>query len=330
MKKFIIFILVLAVLIGTLAFFVYMDGDDADTASTEKTDVKVAVLNGTTGFGMAQLMEQNANKKASNNYKFSVETVGSDIIAQLVNGSVDIAALPTNAAAAVYNRTQGGVKVIAINTLGVLYAVENGETITSITDLEGKTIYCPAQNPQYILEYLLTKNNINATINTEYEAPADLRTALVSNQLGENAIAILPEPMVTMALNGNSSLRVALDLTAEWNAVEDSQLVQGCVVVRNEFYEKNKKAVSKFLDEYKASIEFMQKNVDEAAKLIVKHGIFANEAVAKAAIPKCNVTYLAGNDMKVAMEGFLTAMKEVAPASIGNKLPGDDFYLVTK
>ena len=330
MKKFIIFLLVLAVLIGTLAFFVYMDGDEADTATTEKTDVKVAVLNGTTGFGMAQLMEQNANKKAANNYTFTVETVGSDIIAQLVNGSVDIAALPTNAAAAVYNRTQGGVKVIAINTLGVLYAVENGNTITSIQDLEGKTIYCPAQNPQYILEYLLAKNNINATINTEYEAPADLRTALVANQLGENAIAILPEPMVTMALNGNSSLRVALDLTAEWNAVEDTQLVQGCVVVRNEFYEKNKKAVSKFLDEYKTSIEYMQTNVDEAAKLVVKYGIFANEAVAKAAIPKCNVTYLAGADMKNAMEGFLTAMKEVAPASIGNKLPGDDFYLVTK
>jgi NitT/TauT family transport system substrate-binding protein len=307
-----------------------MDGDEADTATTEKTDVKVAVLNGTTGFGMAQLMEQNANKKAANNYTFTVETVGSDIIAQLVNGSVDIAALPTNAAAAVYNRTQGGVKVIAINTLGVLYAVENGNTITSIQDLEGKTIYCPAQNPQYILEYLLAKNNINATINTEYEAPADLRTALVANQLGENAIAILPEPMVTMALNGNSSLRVALDLTAEWNAVEDTQLVQGCVVVRNEFYEKNKKAVSKFLDEYKTSIEYMQTNVDEAAKLVVKYGIFANEAVAKAAIPKCNVTYLAGADMKNAMEGFLTAMKEVAPASIGNKLPGDDFYLVTK
>ena len=330
MKKFIIFLLVLGLLIGGLAFFVYIDGDEADTVSTEKTDVKVAVLNGTTGFGMAQLMEQNANKQAANNYTFTVETVGSDIIAQLVNGSVDIAALPTNAAAAVYNRTQGGVKVIAVNTLGVLYAVENGETITSIADLEGKTIYCPAQNPQYILEYLLIKNNINATINTEYEAPADLRTALVANQLGENAIAILPEPMVTMALSANDTLRVALDLTAEWNAVEDSQLVQGCVVVRNEFYEKNKKAVSKFLDEYKASIEYMQTNVDEAAKLIVKHGIFANENVAKAAIPNCNVTYLAGNDMKTAMEGFLTAMKEVAPASIGNKLPGDDFYLVTK
>ena len=328
MKKFIIFVAVLAVLIFTLAMFVFLGEDEPDTVSNEKTDIKVAVLNGTTGFGMAHLMEQNANKKADNNYTFTVEKEGSDIIAQLINGTVDIAALPTNAAATVYNRTQGGVKIIAINTLGVLYIVENGTAIESINDLEGKTIYCPAQNPQFILEYLLNKNNINATIDTTYSAPADLRAALVANQLGENAVAVLPEPMVTMATSANSQLRVALNLTNEWDNVEDNQLVQGCIVVRNKFLTKNKDAVNKFLSEYKASIEYVKNNVDDAAKLIVKHGIFANENVAKAAIPKCNLTYIDGDNMKTVMEGFIAAMKEVAPQSIGGKTPADDFYYV--
>ena len=216
-------------------------GDGEKSGDKDKTDIKVAVLNGTTGFGMAHLMEKNANKKASNNYTFSVESDGTDVIAQLTNGTVDIAALPTNAASVVYNRTQGGVKIIAINTLGVLYVVENGQSINSISDLEGKTIYTPAQNPMFILKYLLNKNGINAKIDTTYAQPADLRTALASGQLGDGAVAVLPEPMVTMAQSANKSLRVALDLTAEWNKVEDNTLVQGCVVVRTEFLKKNRR-----------------------------------------------------------------------------------------
>lgn len=305
------------------------ENDDATNNDETKTDIKVAVLNGTTGFGMAQLMEQNANGNARNNYTFSVETEGADVIAQLINGSVDIAALPTNAASVVYNRTQGGVKVLAINTLGVLYVVEDGASINSISDLAGKTIYCPAQNPQFILQYLLNKNNVSATIDTTYAAPADLRTALASGKLGENAIAVLPEPMVTMAQSANKNLRVALDLTEIWNSDEtadNSQLVQGCVVVRNQFLKKNKDAVKAFMEEYKTSIEYLTNNVDDAAKLIVKHGIFGNESVAKAAIPKCNVAYIDGNQMKTALSGFLKAMSTVAPASIGGALPTEDFY----
>lgn len=329
MKKLLTFLMIMTLAVVML-FSCGKDEND-ETVNNKKTDVKVSVLNGTTGFGMAHLMEQNANKNAANNYTFSVETEGADIIAQLINGSVDIAALPTNAASVVYNRTQGGVKILAINTLGVLYVIENGTNINSFSDLEGKTIYCPAQNPQFILKYLLNKNNINATIDTTYAAPADLRAALAANKLGENAIAVLPEPMVTMAKSANKDLRVALDLTAVWEEStkgEDSQLVQGCVVVRNEFLKKNKDAVNAFLEEYKTSIEYLKTNTADAAKLVVKHGIFANENVAKAAIPKCNVAYLDGNAMKTAMHGFLNAMKTVAIASIGGAMPTDDFYYV--
>lgn len=317
----------LLILVLSLSLFASCGKDEETNTEEGKTNVKVSVLNGTTGFGMAHLMEQNANKKASNNYTFSVESEGTDIIAQLVNGTVDIAALPTNAASVVYNRTQGAVKVIAINTLGVLYVIDSGNSVNSIADLEGKKIYCPAQNPMFILKHLLNKNGINAEIDTTYSAPADLRSALASGEL-DDAIAVLPEPMVTIAQSANKNLRVALDLTEEWNKVEDSSLVQGCVVVRTEFLTKNKDAVDKFLAEYKTSIEYMSTNTADAAKLVKKHGIFANENVAKAAIPKCNVAYMDGSDMKKAMEGFLAAMNTVAPASIGGALPTDDFYYV--
>lgn len=330
MKKLLLLLMILTLSVTMLFSCGNKDNENADN-NDKKTDIKVAVLNGTTGFGMAQLMEQNANGNARNNYTFSVETEGADVIAQLINGSVDIAALPTNAASVVYNRTQGGVRVLALNTLGVLYIVENGTAINSISDLEGKTIYCPAQNPQFILQYLLNKNGVNATVDTTYAAPADLRTALASGQLGENAIAVLPEPMVTMAQSANKNLRVALDLTAVWNSdenAENSQLVQGCVVVRNQFLKKNKDAVNAFLEEYKLSIEYLKTNTEDAAKLVVKHGIFANENVAKVAIPKCNVAYIDGNNMKNALSGFLNAMYTVAPASIGGALPTDDFYYV--
>ena len=304
-------------------------GEEASIGENGKTNVRVAVLNGTTGFGMAQLMETGAAGNASNNYTFTVEQDPQAIGAQLISGDVDIAAVPTNLASVLYNRTQGGIKVIALNTLGVLYVVETGTTISSIKDLEGKTIYTPAQNPSFILKYILKKNKINATVDDySYSQPDALRAAVVAGALKSNSIAVLPEPMVTIAKNNNPSLRVALDLTEEWNKVESSPLVQGCVVVRNSFLKNNKDAVEAFLAEYKTSLEFVNSNTDEAASLIVKHGIFANEAVAKKAIPKCNIVYIDGANMKTYMHGFLLALKSIAPASMGTNMPTDDFYFI--
>ena len=172
MKKILSLILVL---LFSLSFIVSCD-------NSEKADVKVAVLSGTTGFGMAHLMEQNLNGASNNNYNFSVETKPDDVKAQILNNSIDIAAVPTNLASALYNATKGGVKVLAINTLGVLYAVENGNTVKTIKDLEGKTIYCPAQNPEFVLKHIINKNKINATIDTTFSDPADLRTAIASGE----------------------------------------------------------------------------------------------------------------------------------------------------
>ena len=293
---------------------------------TEKKagNVNVSVLNGTTGFGMAWLMEESANDRSSNKYTFNVESDASLISAALINGSVDIAALPTNAASNLYVKTKGGVQILAINTLGVLYVVENGNTVTKLSDLEGKTIYCPAQNPKFILEYILKKNNIKATIDTTYSAPADLRMAVAS---GKVSLAVLPEPMVTIAKSANKSLVTALDLTEEWSKIDGaSALVQGCVVVRTEFAKNYPDSVSSFLDEYKKSIEYTNTNPKETGELIAKYNVFAKAAIATKAIPNCNIAFMDGKDMKDAMSKFIDAMYSVNPASVGGSIPDDDFY----
>ena len=190
--------------------------------------VNVMVLNGTTGFGMANLMDDAANGKAQQAYSFTVETDASNVVAALANGSADIAALPTNAAAAVYNKTQGKVQVLALNTLGVLYLVTDGSvTVESMADLAGKTVYAPAQNPSFIFQHLCQANGLDdVTIDNTYAQPADLNTAVASGQV---SIAVLPEPMVTVAKSKNPDLQVALDLTAERDKVSaPGSLVQGC------------------------------------------------------------------------------------------------------
>lgn len=295
--------------------------------------VNVMVLNGTTGFGMAGLISESEAGNAALNYTFSVETDASNITAALVNGTADIGALPTNAAAALYNKTEGKVQILALNTLGVLYLVTDGsEEITSLEDLRGKTVYAPAQNPTFIFQALCEKNGLavgtDITIDNTYAQPADLNTAVSA---GEVSIAVLPEPMVTVARSANDQLVVALDLTEEWDKVmEPGSLVQGCVVVRTEFAAEHPAEVARFLEEYQASVDLLTTDVASAAQKIEETGVFAKAAVAQKAIPNCNVCFITGEEMQSAMAEFLNIMAEVAPDSIGGAVPADDFYCILK
>ena len=299
---------------------------EAPAEAEAAAPVNIMVLNGTTGFGMAHLMDAAAKGESAQAYSFTVETDASNIVAALANGSVDIAALPTNAAAAVYNKTQGKVQALALNTLGVLYLVTDGSvTVESMADLEGQTVYAPAQNPSFIFRHIVEANGVqNVTIDNTYAQPADLNTAVAS---GEVAIAVLPEPMVTVAKSKNPDLVVALDLTAEWDKVsQPGSLVQGCVVVRADFAAQNPAAVNTFLDEYCVSIEKLTTDVEGTAAKIEATGIFTKAAVAAKAIPNCNVCFITGAEMQEALSQFLTIMHGVAPASVGGSIPGDDFY----
>ena len=306
-------------------------GGTSDALYDSTLPIKVTVLNGTTGFGMAKLMNNKANGTAALNYTFDVQADASNVTKALINGSTDIAALPTNAAATVYNKTNGAVQVLALNTLGVLYVVtrnalpENG----GIEALRGKTVYCPANNPAIIFSAICEASGLKVgtdiTIDTSYAEPAALRAALVK---GDVNLAVLPEPMVTIAQKADTSISVAIDLTAAWDQkFPAGSLTQGCVVVRTEFAAAHPKEIAKFLEEYAASIAFMQEKPAEAAEIIVAEGVFAGAAaVAAAAIPKCNVTFKSGNEMKAALSIFLEALHSINPGSVGGNLPKDDFY----
>ena len=303
----------------------------------EKTPIiNVYTLNGTTGFGMAKLMNDAKAGTTVEKYNFSVQSDASMVTAALLNGTADIAALPTNAAANIYNKSEGGVVVLAVNTLGCLYLLTNqNATVNSFEDLRGKTVYVPAQNPTFIFTYLCKQNGLevgkDVIINSStYAQPAALKDAVATGLVD---IAVLPEPMVTIAINtakssgSNTVITTAMDLTEEWNKVApEGSLVQGCVVVRRAFLEQFPKAVENFFKEYKASIEYLSTDLDSAAQMIVDNGIFTSAPVAKKALPNCNVCFLDGAAMKSAMETYLGILHGIAPASIGGQLPADNFY----
>ncbi len=291
--------------------------------------VNVMVLNGTTGFGMAKLISDAGAGESSIDYTFSVETDASVVTAALISGDCDIAALPTNAAAAVYNKTEGGVRLLALNTLGVLYLVANSQAVTvdSLADLAGMTVYVPAQNPSFLFRALCQQAGVeDVTVDDTYAQPADLRTALAA---GEVDLAVLPEPMVTIACAANDKLAVALDLTEQWDSVFPADsLVQGCVVARTDFVQGRPEDVDAFLEEYGQSIQYLTEDPADAAALIEQTGVFTNAAVAEKAIGRCNVCFITGDDMRADMEQFLDILFTAAPESIGGKLPDEDFYYV--
>lgn len=298
----------------------------------EELNVNVWVLNGTTGFGIAPLVEDAKAGNAALNYAFTVETNAANVQSALINGTADIAALPTNAASALYNKTGGEIVLLALNTRGVLYLVANTAKVaapTSLADLAGKTVFCPAQNPAFVTKALLDKAAVaNVTLDsTTYAEPAALRDAVASGLVD---YAVLPEPMVTIAVskakqaNAGITLSAALDLTAEWKtAFGVDSLVQGCVVARKAFVEAHPEEVKKFLEEYENSINYVIAKPAEASAKIAASGIFAQAAVAEKAIPKCNLCFITGAEMKTAMEAFLAALPV---ASIGGALPAAAFY----
>lgn len=318
-------ILLLTALAFILSFAaVSCNSSNNNTQTPEK--INIATLNGTTGFGMAKLMADSKESKTELAYNIHVESDPSIIQNLLINGELDIAALPTNAAANLYAKTNGGIKILAVNTLGVLYVVINEANagIKTLSDLEGKRVFCPAQNPAFIFKGLCEKANINVEIDNTYAQPADLRTAIVAGQVD---IAVLPEPMVTIATSSNKSLTVALDLTAEWDKVfPDGSLMQGCVVARTDFVENHPETVECFLAEYRASVNFVEENTSEAARLIAESGIFENSNVAKIAIPRCNIKYIDGEEMAASLDIFFSTLYDINPKAVGGSVPPADIY----
>lgn len=294
---------------------------------SKPADINVAVIKGPTGVGMVSLMDSAANGKASNNYTFSVASAPTEVVPKIATGEVDIAAVPTNVAATLYKKTDGNVKMLAVNTLGVLHILEKGETINSFADLKGKTLYTSGQgsNPEYILRYLLEKNGLDPDKDLKIEFVAsndELTAALVS---GKAEVAMIAEPAATTVLKKAEGFRRALDVSDEWDKVSETPLMMGCVVVRADFLAEHEDAVKSFLKEYEKSIKACN-DVAAAAKLCEEQGIIPAAAIAEAAIPNCNITFVSGADMKNGVGEYFKVLFDGNPASIGGELPPDGFY----
>ncbi|MBQ1827486.1 MAG: ABC transporter substrate-binding protein [Erysipelotrichaceae bacterium] len=292
----------------------------------EAGSFRVISLKGPTSMGLVKLLQDNDDRKSFNSYESTMVTDASEVTAALINGSADIAMLPANAAAALFNK-QGGFKVVAINTLGVLYIVENGETLTSIRDLEGKTVYLTGKGttPEYALRYLLGYYGIEESVTLEFCSEATEVATFLKD--GVASIGLLPQPFVTSALMQNDRLRIALSLTDEWAKTTDkSQLVTGVTVVRTEILEKHPDQIAKFLEEYEASINWVNENPADAAVLIEKLGIVAKAAIAQKALPFCNIAFISGAKCKDVLSGYLQTLFEANPKTVGGQMPADEFY----
>lgn len=297
----------------------------------EKLDIQIAALKGPTALGMLSLMKDAEEGNAPDNYEFTLAGAPDEILGNIIKGEFDIAAVPTNVASVLYNKTEGQVQLASLNTLGVLYCVEIGDSIQSVEDLRGKTIYNLGKGatPEFALNYILESNGIDpetdATI--EYKSEAAEVAALMAN--GEASVALLPQPFVTSLLAQNPDVRVALDFTEEWNKVgEGSNITMGAVVIQKSFIEENPEAVERFLEAYEASVNFTngEDTLATAAQYAEDFGIIAKAAVAQKAIPECNIVFIEGAEMKTIAEGFLQVLYEADPAAVGGAVPDADFY----
>ncbi len=294
------------------------------------TDTNVYVLSGPTGIGAASLKEKADKGDTDVKYNISVVAQPDEIVAKISKGEADIAAIATNLAAKLYNKTNGGITVLAVNTLGVLNIVTpKGVEVNSLADLKGKKVYTTGQgsNPEYIINYLLEKNGIDNAKDLTLEFKAEGTELLSVWATDPNAVIIAPQPVATSLTVKYEGSKIAVDLTKEWEKVSaSSALMMGCVVVRNEFLKENKATVDKFLEEYKASIDTANKDIDSTAALCETYGIVAKATIAKKAIPNCNLCFVNGDEMKTKLSGYLQVLFDADKTAVGGKLPNDDFY----
>ncbi len=328
MKRIFALLLAAALLCVGLAGCTQADPSSAPASSEEAVTLRVAGLKGPTSMGLVSLMDKAEAGTAEGNYTFSIATAADELTPKFIQGELDMIAIPVNLASVLYNRTEGDVRLLAVNTLGVLYIVTKNETVASLSDLKGKTIYATGKGstPEYNLRYLLQQSGVDpdADVTIEFKTEPTEVVSILSE--ADSAVAMLPQPFVTVAKGSVEGLSVALDLSAEWDKIGNgSSMVTGVLVARKEIAEKYPDAVATFLKEYENSVAYLNENTADGAALVEKYGI-VKAAVAEKAIPACNIVFISGADMKAKLDGYLQVLFEQNAASVGGKLPADDFY----
>lgn len=295
-------------------------------AAQAESPVRVAALKGPTAMGLVGLMRDGED------YAFTLAASADEITPKLIQGELDIAAVPANLAAVLYNSTSGGVRVLAVNTLGVLYIVERGERIQSVEDLRGRTIYTAGKGstPEYALNYILRGSGLDPVQDVTIEFKSEHAECVAALLNDPEAAAMLPQPFATVAQAKAEDMRIALDLTAEWDRLQadsesPSSMITGVMIARTAFVKEQPEAVAAFLEAYEASVRFTLENTAEAAALIGEYDIF-DAAVAEKALPYCNITFIAGEEMREMLSGYLSELYAQDPASVGGALPDEAFY----
>ena len=302
-----------------------------ETPAEESVNVRVAALKGPTAMGMVKLMSDSGSAEADtagNTYEFTLAASADEVSPKLMQGELDIACVPANLASVLYNRTEGGIVTLAVNTLGVLYIVENGNAVQSMADLAGKTIVASGKTstPEYALRYLLSENGIDPDTGLTIDWKSEHSECVAALASGTATVAMLPQPFVTVAQTQLPDLRIALDLTEEWDALDNgSAMLTGVVVARADFVAEHPAAVEQFLTSYAESVEWVNANTAEAAELIGGYDI-VDAAVAEKALPYCNIVCITGTEMMDMLSGYLSVLWEQSPESVGGALPNDDFY----
>ena len=290
--------------------------------------VRIAGLKGPTTMGLVNLLPMEEDGSASLDYDLQLYGTADEIVPLLTKGELDMAAIPANLAATLYQKTQGGIQVMAVNTLGVLYVVEKGDTIHSVADLKGRTILSTGKGttPEYVLRYILQQNGIDPDKDVTIEFYSEATEVTAQMAVAQDAIAVLPQPYVTSASMQDDTLRVALDLTEEWDKVCDTQLITGVTVVRTEYAQEHPDVVEAFLKDYTASVDAANNDLDGTAALCEEQGVVAKAAIAKAALPNCNIVCVTGDEMQADVAGYLQVLYDADPAAVGGAMPDDAFY----
>lgn len=305
----------------------------ASETDGDETAINVMALKGPTAMGMVKFMDDSdAGNAGDYDYNFTIAAAIDEVTPKLVQGQADIAAVPANMASVLFNNTKGGVEVLAVNTLGVLYIVENGDTVHSVEDLRGKTIYASGKGatPEYGLNYVLSQNGIDPEKDVTIEWKSEHTECLAALTSSDNAIAMLPQPFVTTAQSKVETIRTALDLSEEWDKLQEgaaapSAMITGVVVARTEFVNEHPKEIADFMARYQESVDFINNNVEKGAELVGKYEIVPAPVAVKA-IPECNITYIDGEEMKEKLSGYLDSLYQQNPAAVGGALPTDEFY----
>ena len=292
--------------------------------------VRVGSLKGPTSMGLAELMDRAEKGETENDYTFTMAGKADELVGSVANGDLDIVLVPANVASILYTKTQGNVNVIDINTLGVLYVVASDDSISSMKDLKGKTLYMTGKGttPEYVMNYLLSENGLtDGDVTLEFKSEA----AEVASVLKEDpfAVGVLPQPFATAACIQNEALKPVLDLTEQWNLLNKengSQLVTGVTIVRSDFLKEHEAAVKLFMEDHKVSAAYTSEHLDEAAEMVAALGIVEKAPVAKKAMPACNIVCITGDEMKSALSGYLSVLEAADAKSVGGQLPADDFY----